>query len=159
MNLANYITFSTKLLKYHSTCPKEFTVCVSTSNILPSPSNFLKLVKNFLCGGEKGRILLFWSFFLICLLKEEFFHFRSWAFSLAFKFMTEPVNYSVTSTSSGKFWHLSLACCTFLWFFPFKFSSESSSLWIQHPWQLSKQRALYVSKHNRCFSRDLSVSV
>lgn len=120
---------------------------------------FSQTGKEFSLWGEKGRILLFWSFFLICILKEEFFHFRSWAFSLAFKFMTEPVNYSVTSTSSGKFWHLSLACCTFLWFFPFKFSSESSSLWIQHPWQLSKQRAVYVSKHNRCFSRDLSVSV
>lgn len=79
---------------------------------LPSPLYFFKLVRNFLCGG-KWQISLFWSFLLICILKEGFFHFSSRAFSLAFKFMTEPVNYSVTSTSSGKFWHLSLACLHF----------------------------------------------
>lgn len=127
--------------------------------ILPLSIIFFQTGKEFSLWGKNGRYYYFEVFFLICILKERFFHSSSWAFSLAFKFMTEPVNYSVTSTSSGKFWHLSLACCTFLWFFPFKSSSESSSLWIRHPWQLSKQRAVYVSKHNRCFSRDLSVSV
>lgn len=53
MNLANYITFSTNLLKYQSTWPREFTICVSTSNI--SPLHHISTGKEFSLWGKNGR--------------------------------------------------------------------------------------------------------
>lgn len=76
------------------------------------PYHHFQTGKDFSLWRKKksARFHYFDVSFLICILKEAFLHSNSWVYSFAFKFMTVHLNYSVTSTSSGKFWHLSLKC-------------------------------------------------
>lgn len=106
-----------RLSRFQSTCPGDFARPISISNTF-SPSWFSNWQRLFLYGEKgSGRFPYFDVFFLICILKAVLLHSSSWVYSFAFKFVTVHLNYSVTSTSSGKFWHLSLICLHFFRFF------------------------------------------